>query len=145
MRRAPRVMSNAKRRRINVERNEATCPPDSVWLEANDTKIWLHEGFRLQGSLPQKSRVICNGVVHTVTAFHAGSITLEDGQGSYTVPTEFAKESFRLAYARTIFSAQSQTLHGTIGIHDMDSIVATERHLLTAISRGTSYDKIRVE
>ena len=66
-------------------------------------------------------------------------------QGSHTVPLEFAKKSFRLAYARTIFSAQSQTLHGTIAVHDMKSCFATEKHLLTAVSRGTSYDKIRVE
>ena len=138
-------MSNTKRRRINVERNEATRPPDSILLEANDTEIWLHVGLQLQGSLPQKSRGICNGVVYTVKAFDKSSLTVKDEQGSYTVPMEFAKKSFRLAYARTIFSAQSQTLHGTIAIHDMNSSFATERHLLTAGSRGTSYDKIRVE
>ena len=139
------VMSNTKRRRINVERNEATRPPDAQLLEANDTKIWLHAGLKLQGHLPQKARGICNGIVYTVTAFDENSLTVEDDKGSYTVPLEFAKKSFRLAYARTIFSAQSQTLHGTIAIHDMNSSFATERHLLTAVSRGTSFDKIRVE
>ena len=61
------------------------------------------------------------------------------------MPLEFAKKSFRLAYARTIFSAQSQTLHGTVAVHDMNSSFATEKHLLTAVSRGTSFDKIRVK
>ena len=83
--------------------------------------------------------------MYTVTVFDENSLTVEDDQGSYTVPIEFAKKSFRLAYARTIFSAQSQTLHGTIAIHDMNSSFATNKHLLTAVSRGTSYDLIRVE
>ena len=139
------VMSNTKRRRINVERNEATRPPDAPLLEARDTNIWLHVGLKLQGCLPQKARGICNGIVYTVMAFDETSLTVEDEQGSYTVPLEFAKRAFRLAYARTIFSTQSQTLHGSVAVHDMNSSFATEKHLLTAVSRGTSYDKIRVE
>ena len=102
-------------------------------------------GLKLQGHLPQKARGVCSGIVYTAMAFDESSLTVEDDQGSYTVPMEFAKKSFRLAYARTIFSAPSQTLHGTIAVHDMNSSFATEKHLLTAVSRGTSYDKIRVE
>ena len=102
-------------------------------------------GLKLQEGLAQKARGICNGIVYSVMAFDDDSLTLEDEQGSYTVPMEFAKKSFRLAYARTIFSAQSQTLHGTVAVHDMNSSFATEKHLLTAVSRGTSYDLIRVE
>ena len=102
-------------------------------------------GLKLQGCLPQKARGICNGIVYTVTAFDETSLTAQDEKGSYTVPLEFAKKAFRLAYARTIFSAQSQTLHGTVAVHDMNSSFATEKHLLTAVSRGTSFDKIRVE
>ena len=98
-----------------------------------------------QECLPQKARGICNGIVYTVMASDDDSLTLEDENGSYTVPLDFAKKSFRLAFARTISRAQPQTLHCTIVIHVMDSSFATEKHLLTAVSRVTSFDKIRVE
>ena len=42
------VLSNKKRKRINLERNEATRPPDARLLEANDGKIYLHLGLKLQ-------------------------------------------------------------------------------------------------
>ena len=116
--------------------NDAQLRAFNILVEASDTKIWLHVGLKLQGCLLQKARQICNGIVYTVRAFDESSLTVEDEQGSYTVP---------LAYERKIFSARSQTLDGTIAAHDMDSCHATEKHLLTAVSRGTSYDKIRVE
>ena len=73
------------------------------------------------------------------------TLTVRDDEGEYRVTYEFAKKAFKLAFARTIFSVQSQTLQGTIAVHDMDHPYTTERHLLTAVSRGTSFDKIRVE
>ena len=138
------MLSNQKRRRINIERN-ATHPPDARLLKANDSDIYLHVGLKLQGCNPVKSRGIANGILYEITSLDKETLTVNDEEGEYCVPYDFAKKAFRLAFARTIFSVQSQTLQGTIAIHDMDHPFTTERHLLTAVSRGTSYDKIRVE
>ena len=61
------VLSNKKRRRINLERNDATRPPDARLLEANDGKIYLHVGLKLQGCNSKKSHGICNGIVYEGT------------------------------------------------------------------------------
>ena len=58
------------------------------------------------------------------------------------VTYEFAKKAFRIAFARTIFSVQSQAFQGSIAIHDMDNALTTNKHLLTAVSRGTSAELI---
>ena len=72
-------------------------------------------------------------------------MTVKDEEGEYCVLYDFAKKAFRLAFARTILSVQSQTLQGSVAIHDMDHPSTTEKHLLTAVSRATSYDKVRLE
>ena len=71
-------------------------------------------------------------------------MTVKDEEGEYCVPYDFAKKAFCLAFARTIFLVQNQTLQGAIAIHDMDPPLTTEKHLLTAVSRATSYDKVRL-
>ena len=139
------VLSNAKRRRINIDRNEATRPPDARLLEANDSNIHLHVGLKLQGCNPVKSRGIANGILYEITSLDKETMTVKDEEGEYCVPYDFAKKAFRLAIARTIFSVQSQTLQGSVAIHDMDHPLTTEKHLLTAVSRATSYDKVRLE
>ena len=83
--------------------------------------------------------------MYEVTRLDEDTMTVKDEEGEYRVSYDFAKKAFKLAFARTIFSVQSQTLQGTIAVHDMDHPHTTERHLLTAVSRGTSFDKIRVE
>ena len=62
-------------------------------------------------------------------------------RGDTVNPTNWEK-TFRLAYARTVFSVQSQTLQGGIAIHDMENALTTKKHLLTAVSRGTSAELI---
>ena len=69
-------------------------------------------------------------------------MTVKDDENEYRVTYEFAKKAFRLAFARTIFSVQSQTLQGSIAIHDMDHPLTSNKHLLTAVSRGTSAELI---
>ena len=136
------VLSNYKRRRINAERNLLTSPPDVKILDANDPTIYLHVGLQLQGCIPQKLHGICNGILYQVTRLDDDTMTVKDEQGEYRVSYEFAKKAFRLAFARTIFSVQSQTLKGSIAIHDMDHWLTTNKHLLTAVSRGTSAELI---
>ena len=46
------VLSNHERRRINMERNLLTSLPDVKILDANDSKIYLHVGLKLQGCIP---------------------------------------------------------------------------------------------
>ena len=92
-----------------------------------------------------KSRGIANGILYEITSLDKETMTVKDEEGEYCVPYDFAKKAFRLAFARTIFSVQSQTLQGSVAIHDMDHPLTTEKHLLTAVSRATSYDKVRLE
>ena len=99
-------------------------------------------GLQLQGCLPQKSHGVCNGILYEITRLDDDTMTVKDEQGEYRVSYEFAKKAFRLAFARTIFSVQSQTLKGSIAIHDMDHPLTTNKHLLTAVSRGTSAELI---
>ena len=56
------VLSNRKRKRINLERNEATRPPDARLLEANDGNLYLHVGLRLQGcKTPRRATAYATG------------------------------------------------------------------------------------
>ena len=61
------------------------------------------------------------------------------------MPLTFAKKNFRLAFARTIFSAQSQTISGTLAIHDADNPIFSSRHLLTAVSRATHHSLVSIK
>ena len=85
-----------------------------------------------------KTHNVCNGVAYEIVSLDDDTMTVKDGETEIRVTYEFNKKAFRLAFARTFFSVQSQTLRGSIAVHDMEHPVTTNKHLLTAVSRGTS-------
>ena len=103
--------------------------------------MYLYEGLKLQGRCTKNG--IYNGIIYTMVKLNKKTMTVRD-KTEFEVSYEFAKEAFRLCHARTIFSAQSQTLEGSLCIHDMDNRVAGSKHLLTAVSRGKRRDLIRI-
>ena len=114
-------------------------------LKAADTDIWLHPGLKLQGCTSEKKNGICNGITYEVVAITDTTLTVKDELGEYTVPRCFARKAFRLNYARTIFQAQSSTIPTSIAIHDVNSRFFTNKHLLTAVSRGTHHSLLCIK
>ena len=81
-------------------------------------------------------------MLYKVVSLDDDTMTVRDGETEISVTYQFARKAFRLAFARTFFSVQSQTLHGSIAVHDMEHPFTTNKHLLTAVSRGTSAELI---
>jgi len=134
------VLSNYKRRKLNVESNDKF---EGLLIEGVDTPMRLYKGLMLQGCTPSKSRGICNGILYEVVSLFP--LVVKDELDEYEVTLEFAKKNFKLAYARTIFQAQSQTIHGPLQIHDVDNPIFNVRHLLTAVSRATHHSLVSIK
>ena len=66
------VISNWKRRRINIDRNQALKPEGSRLLKARDTPIYLYEGLKLQGRCTKKRYHLYGGKAQQEDDDHQG-------------------------------------------------------------------------
>ena len=88
---------------------------------------------------------MCNGLLYEVIQVGDTTVSLRDELGDYEVPHAFVAKNMKLSHARTIFQAQSSTLHGVVAVHDLDSSVFNTRHLLVAVSRATHHTLVRIK
>ena len=100
--------------------------------------MWLWPGIELLGSAG--SRRIRNGVLYTVTAVTAVSVTLGDIELTHLQ----AAASLRLSYARTFASIQGCEFDGTVALWDTEARHFTMRHLFVALSRAKNAADLHV-
>ena len=137
------VISHARRRYLNMQRNLAERPPHAVFYKAPVTgktgpqSMWLWAGLTLVGA----GGAVKKGVFETVEHATPEEVVLHSGT---RLTAHQAVRSLRLAYALTYPSTQGLTIPGLVRLDCTKNRHFTLKHLYVGSSRCTAYHRLEV-
>ena len=138
------VISHARRRHLNTQRNLAEKPSNAVFFRAPVTgdrkgpqSMWLWSGLTVVGA----GGAIKKGVVETVAHATLEEVVLHSGT---RLTAHQAVRSLRLAYALTYPSVQGLTIPHVVRLDCTENRHWTWKHLYVGVSRCTAHDLLEV-
>ena len=138
------VIPHTQRKLIIKTQNEQTKPEGVIFVEGEDTGMWLHPGLRLVGHLQGKARGVLNGAFYTIQSVRDTTVLVlcELNQKELGLPMDFVKSKLRLGFAITQASCQGSTLAGHVRVYTHPRF--TRRHLYVCASRCTAASLLEI-
>ena len=138
------VISHARRRYVNMQRNLAEKPPDAVFYRAPVTgsktgpqSMWLWPGLNVVGA----GGIVTKGVFETVAQATPEGVVLHSGT---RLTVHQAVRSLRLGYALTYPSTQGLTITGVVRLDCTENRHFIWKHLYVGSSRCTAHHLLEV-
>ena len=133
------VISHARRRYLNMQRNLHDRPPHAIFFKAPGGKtggtspqsMYLWPGLKVVGA----GGAVPKGVFESLQTVSEDEVTLHSGT---RLTAHQAIRSLRLAYALTYPSCQGLTITGRVRLDCTDSRHFTIKHLYVGSSRPTA-------
>ena len=130
-------MSNARRRRINVEtQRKRAVGKDCEMFTIEGATVPVFHGTRLISTVTNKW--FTNG---QLIEYGERLKDLETGE-EINAPKRSIEKGFRLAWALTVHNSRGRTLNGRVRVYDLTSKPFTPTHLYVAISRVSDPSKL---
>jgi hypothetical protein len=139
------VISHARRRYLNMQRNLKEKPPDAIFFKApggttggtSPQSMWLWPGLKVVGA----GGAVPKGVFESLQTVSEDEVTLHNGT---RLTAHQTIRSLRLAYALTYPSCQGLTIRGRVRLDSTESNHFTWKHLYVGSSRCTAHDLLEV-
>ena len=138
------VISHARRRYLNMQRNLAEKPPDAVFFRAPATggktgpqSMWLWPGLNVVGA----GGAVKKGVFETIAQATSKEVVLHSGT---RLTAHQTARSLRLAYALTYPSVQGLTIGDVVRLDCTENRHFTWKHLYVGVSRCTAHHMLEV-
>ena len=140
------VISHARRRYLNMQRNLKDKPPGAIFFRAPVTgnangtgpqSMFLWPGIHVIGAGPPLKK----GVFETVLSVTSDEVVLHNGT---RLTAHQAVRSLKLAYALTYPSCQGLTIPGVVRLDCTANIHFTLKHLYVGSSRCTARNLLEV-